>query len=199
MAQKKKSFKKQHKFKVRDISEVSSSKRGKSSTYSPALKQAKIQMKHNLAVAKLPGTAIFMDNKGNFNKKGYEKAFKSLEALGMIKTSNPIAKNYAEILIKNEAKRLFNKMIQHNPNATITIDRFIASYSNDDLLGMWANTGFSTAELAEQAGVSEAYFVDRKNWFYDRSRGRMRFKVGNRWVSFNFKAKYSGGSFYVYD
>ena len=195
MAQKKKSFKKQHKFKVRDIKDEVR----KPASYSPALKQAKIQMKHNLAVAKLPGTATFMDNKGNFNKKGYEKAFKSLEALGMIKTSNPIAKNYAEILIKNEAKRLFNKMIQHNPNATITIDRFIASYSNDDLLGMWANTGFSTAELAEQAGVSEAYFIDRKNWFYDKTRGKMRFKISNRWVTFNFKAKYSGGSFYQYD
>ena len=58
MAQKKKSFKKQHKFKVRDIKDEVR----KPASYSPALKQAKIQMKHNLAVAKLPGTATFMDN-----------------------------------------------------------------------------------------------------------------------------------------
>lgn len=196
MAQKKKSFKKKtsYKFKVKDIKDEV-----RKPAYSSVLRQAKIQMKHNLAVAKLPGTATFMDNKGNLNKKGYEKAFKTLEALGMIKTSNPIAKSFAEKLIKDSAKRLLNRMLQSNPNATITIDRFVASYSNDDLLGMWANTGFSTAELAEQAGVSEAYFVDRKNWFYDKTKGLMRFKIGNKWTTFNFKAKYSGGSFYQYD
>lgn len=59
-------------------------------------------------------------------------------------------------------KRTIIDLTNKNPN--VSLDRVIASYTHDSIMGMIANTGFTLAQTAEHLNTTVEQLLDSRNW-----------------------------------
>lgn len=93
---------------------------------------------------------------------------------------------YAELAdISATTKRL----LRNSKAGRITPQRVVASYTHNKVEGMLVNTGFSNAEIAQQADTNIENLLDNKNWTFEAGRS---FYTNQNGDVYEFVFRYNG-------
>lgn len=84
-----------------------------------------------------------------------------------------------------ELKRTIKRLVAKNPN--VSVERIIASYTENSLMGMIVNTGWTIEQVAEQLDTTVDMLLDTKNW----SNGFKEFYNPITGESYEFVFRYS--------
>lgn len=94
----------------------------------------------------------------------YIEDYKKIEQYG--KTRKVVNKRVRVDLDSIDEAYSLNRTIidltKKNPN--VSIDRVIASYTHNSIMGMIANTGFTLAQTAEHLNTTVDQLLDSRNW-----------------------------------
>lgn len=121
-----------------------------------------------------------------YTKGGKLKKTKIMEIFNTLLEKGKVTKftGLADITRKIEnMKATSNSKVLNN----ISAETVIASYMQDSLLKMLANTGYSVEQLATKLGVSVAELLDKENW--TSANGKQYFKKPNG-PEYRFEYKY---------
>lgn len=121
-----------------------------------------------------------------YTKSGKLKKTKVLEIFNTLLEKGRVTKftGLADITRKIENMKMTSKS---KVLGNISAETVIASYMQDSLLRMLANTGYSVEQLANKLGVSVTELLDRDNW--TSANGQQYFKKPNG-PEYRFEYKY---------